>query len=171
MTRERWRNIPGWPGYKVSSNGRVKSVDRVLSDGRLCGGAMLKGAPDKDDYLYVSLCDGPRRRRIAVHVLVLEAFTGPRPDGQEARHGPGGRQDNRTVNLRWGTHRENEQDKWKTEHWKQREASPPETPITPVTLAEAVSSQVISGNLPGARMCRHRDPDFPKPAGRRSTAK
>ena len=33
--RKRWRRVPGWPGYKVSSRGgQVRSVPRVLGDGR-----------------------------------------------------------------------------------------------------------------------------------------
>ena len=36
--RERWRAVPGWPGYEVSDLGRVRSVPRILSDGRRAGG-------------------------------------------------------------------------------------------------------------------------------------
>jgi hypothetical protein len=43
-----------------------------------------------------------------VHRLVLEAFAGPCPPGQEALHGPGGGLDNRwPENLSWGTHSKN----------------------------------------------------------------
>jgi hypothetical protein len=30
----RWRPIPGWPGYEVSLDGRVRSLDRVVVDRR-----------------------------------------------------------------------------------------------------------------------------------------
>jgi hypothetical protein len=46
-----------------------------------------------------------------VHVLVAEAFLGPRPDGQEVCHIDGNPSNNQSCNLRYGTHRENEADK------------------------------------------------------------
>lgn len=98
--RERWRNVRRAPGYRVSSLGRVRSP-----------GGLLSPWPDRDGYLRVSLA----RESVLVHHLVLEAFHGPRPYGTEGCHGPGGRQDNRASELRWGTHRENEHDKRKTE--------------------------------------------------------
>jgi len=111
--RKRWRRVPGWPGYKVSSAGEVRSVPRILPDGRPHGGWWLTPTPDKDGYLTVLLCDGPRQRRAAVHVLVLEAYVGPCPPGHEGLHGPGGHQVNDLASLRWGTRRENERDKRK----------------------------------------------------------
>ena len=46
-----------------------------------------------------------------VHRLVLESFAGPCPVGKQACHRNGVRDDNRIENLRWGTKRENENDK------------------------------------------------------------
>ena len=102
--RERWRRVPGWPAYKVSSRGRVKSVPRRLANGRDHGGLPLKLRPDKDGYLYVRFSDGVRSQRFAVHRLVLLAFEGPCPEGMEVLHGPGGNQDDGVTNLRYGTH-------------------------------------------------------------------
>jgi hypothetical protein len=51
------------------------------------------------------------RKQYSVHVLVLLAFIGPRPDGQEACHGDGNPLNNRLENLRWDTHLANEADK------------------------------------------------------------
>jgi hypothetical protein len=46
-----------------------------------------------------------------VHQLVLRAFAGACPPGQETRHGRGGKLDNRwPENLCYGTHLENMQD-------------------------------------------------------------
>ena len=55
-------------------------------------------------YLVIKLSRGKTHY---IHTLVLEAFAGPCPPGKEACHGPGGRLDNRLVNLRWGSHIEN----------------------------------------------------------------
>jgi hypothetical protein len=106
---ERWRKVRRGPGYKVSSNGRVKSVDRILSDGRAAGGVMLTPWLDDDGYPTVTI----NGEDVPVHLLVLEQFHGPRPYGTEGCHGPGGRQDNRASELRWDTHRENVRDTWR----------------------------------------------------------
>jgi len=114
--RERWRRVRRGPGYKVSSEGRVKSLDRTLTDGRAAGGVMLTPWLDGDGYPTVTI----NGEDVPVHLLVLEQFHGPRPYGMEGCHGPGGRQDNRASELRWGTHRENEWDK-KRDRRKERE--------------------------------------------------
>ena len=124
--RERWRTVPGWRAYRVSSRGRVKSVPRMLASGREHGGTELTQTPDRDGYLYVTLRDGARSRRVHVAVLVLEAFDRAKPEGMEACHGRLGHQCNWwPSNLRWGTHRENEQDKRRTEVRNRREVSRP----------------------------------------------
>lgn len=51
-----------------------------------------------------------RRRCETVHSLVLEAFSGPRPEGQVARHLNGKITDNRSINLQWGTVAQNVND-------------------------------------------------------------
>jgi hypothetical protein len=91
----------------VSTLGRVRSVDRTLTDGREASGLELRPFPGKDGYLVVSLPGG----KVPVHVLVLGTFRGPCPEGRERLHGNGNHQDNRLRNLRYGTHEENERDK------------------------------------------------------------
>src|SRR5690606_38480338 len=44
------------------------------------------------------------------HVLVAEAFIGPRPEGAECLHGDGDHTNNMVSNLRWGTKSENQLD-------------------------------------------------------------
>ena len=46
-----------------------------------------------------------------IHVLVLEAFVGPRPDGHEACHNDGNTHNNDVSNLRWDTPANNQQDR------------------------------------------------------------
>ena len=100
---ERWRKITGHPGYEASDRGRVRSADRVLSDGRTAGGVLLVPTLDRDGYERVKL----GRRLVPVHVAVLLAWHG-RPEG---RHLNGDHRDNTPANLAWGSHRENERDK------------------------------------------------------------
>lgn len=51
------------------------------------------------------------RIRRTVHSLVLEAFMGPPPEGQQVRHKNGNRGDARLSNLAYGTQKDNEADK------------------------------------------------------------
>lgn len=110
---ETWARVPGVPGYQVSDMGRVRSLDRYVKarTGKLSHyqGQVLRPYPSGNNgYLTVQLPGGERR----VHLLVLEAFAGPCPEGMEALHGPGGKLDNRwPENLCWGTRSENMLDK------------------------------------------------------------
>jgi hypothetical protein len=113
-----WRPVVGWEDlYEVSDRGQFRSFDRWVRTSRgngvrLARGRSLKPMPDSRGRLHVVLCrEGNRQSRWA-HRLVLEAFAGPCPPGQEALHGPGGPGDNRwPENLHWGTHSENLMDK------------------------------------------------------------
>lgn len=109
MTAEQWRVVPGWAGYLVSDRGRVRSVERVLSDGRVAGGTELAQHPDKDGYLFVTLVQADLRWRVGVHMLICLAFRGARR-GREVRHLNDQPDDNRLANLRWGTRQQNRQD-------------------------------------------------------------
>lgn len=101
---EEWRAVPGYPDYEVSDQGRVRSYRR----GKL---RVLALPDDSRGYKKVTLCqDHSGRRGCKVHVLVLLAFVGPRPDGAVIRHLNGVRDDNRISNLAYGTPAENTQD-------------------------------------------------------------
>src|SRR5260370_570174 len=89
---ERWLPVPGYGGfYEVSDRGNVRSWRN-----RTCGkrGALLRQHRRTGGYLCVTLTLDGREARRSVHSLVLEAFKGPCPDGQEPCHGPGGQDDN-----------------------------------------------------------------------------
>lgn len=104
-----YKSIDGFPRYRIGSDGSIWSSTPRRKDRpwkRL--NPSRRGA---NKYLCVDLRNNGAKRRVYVHVLVLEAFVGPRPDGMEACHGPNGKDDNSVSNLRWGTHRENIQDK------------------------------------------------------------
>lgn len=100
---EEWRDIPGWPGYLVSDQGRVS---RLLSG---------KSRPPGSRYRYPTFSlrreRGGAQRAVHLHTLVLTAFIGPRPEGLEGRHLNGDQTDNRLANLAWGTRSENQQDR------------------------------------------------------------
>lgn len=113
---EVWLPISDYEGlYEVSNRGQVRSLDRrvrCVGNGmeatRVARGKLIRLVPTTTGYLRVHLRREGRGRTYNVHQLVLEAFAGPRPQGLVARHGPGGKLDNRwPENLCWGTQREN----------------------------------------------------------------
>jgi hypothetical protein len=107
---EIWAPIPGWDGYEVSSEGQVRSWRHQT--GRLLRPHILSVSKKRNGYLGVTLYIQPRMRYPLIHQLVLEAFVGPCPPGQEARHvDDSDRSNNSLRNLCWGTRKENAQDR------------------------------------------------------------
>lgn len=113
---EHWRAIPGWEGrYEVSDQGRVRSLTTwsrnqfgALSPSHGKVRALLK---DRRGYWRATLYRDNTQKRYAVHQLVMLAFVGPPPSGQEVCHNNGNPGDNRLVNLRYDTHSANLMDK------------------------------------------------------------
>lgn len=118
---ERWLPVVGFEGsYEVSDLGRVRSLDRlcpyervdqysgrVIKVHRRRRGQLLRPGRKSSGHLSVALGRGGSRD---VHRLVLEAFVGPCPDGQEALHEDDNPDRNCLTNLRWGTRSENLKD-------------------------------------------------------------
>lgn len=99
MTEE-WRPVVGFEGYDVSDQGRVRSWRTNAGKlGLTC--RLLR--PSGQRYLHVALARNGRMEHPNIHVLVLEAFVGPRPQGSWACHGPNGAMDNSVSNLYWAT--------------------------------------------------------------------
>lgn len=108
--KETWKPVVGYEGlYEVSDLGRVRSVNRVLRDGRKLTGRLLSPGRDKDGYLQVLLSVDGVRQMCKAHTLVLNAFVGP-SNGQMCRHLNDVKEDNRLDNLVWGTSQENYDD-------------------------------------------------------------
>lgn len=101
----KWRSVPGYEGYyEVSDQGDVRRIAR--SKGATVG-RILAHRVGTDGYPYVHLAKDAVHRNRAVHILVLEAFAGPRPPGMEACHNDGDKRNAALSNLRWGTPSEN----------------------------------------------------------------
>lgn len=97
------RQIPGWDDYYASEEGIIYSLR--ASRGREF--RPLKPGTGNSGYDHVILCQDGEQRVCRVHVLVTEAFHGPRPEKSEASHKNGNRRDNRPENLTWETSQEN----------------------------------------------------------------
>jgi len=111
---ERWASVTGWEGfYEVSDLGRVRSVDRYITNGGkpyLSSGRILKPGRGARGHLYVNFWQHSTPVTKYVHRLVLETFVGPAPEGTEGCHRNGDPSDNAVSNLEWGTHSENMRD-------------------------------------------------------------
>jgi hypothetical protein len=95
---ERWRECVNFPGYEVSSFGRVKSkkLHRPM--------ALRRG---KYGYLRARLWRDGNLTWVFAHKLVLEAFVGKCPEGMQAGHLDGKSDNNNLANLKWITPKEN----------------------------------------------------------------
>jgi hypothetical protein len=111
---EVWRPFPKYPVYEVSSLGNVRRVPGLARrlDGRQ---SFVRGGPIRlsrlpSGYLNWGPSVGGKQASELVHRAVAAAFYGPQP-GLVVRHINGVRDDNRLLNLEWGTFAENEADK------------------------------------------------------------
>lgn len=108
IDKSEWRPVPGYEGlFEVSDDGRVRSITRVIKSGlgkRTLKGRELKPSTHAKGYKLVSLRANNKRRSTAIHILVAEAFLGPRPDDSwVVTHIDGNPTNNRPDNLMWVT--------------------------------------------------------------------
>lgn len=105
MTREDWRSVPGYQGlYEVSSLGRVRSLPRMGTAGKVLVGATVRG------YQSVDLWCENQASNWRVNRLVATTFHRPALPGEVCRHLNGNSLDNRACNLAWGSEVENAAD-------------------------------------------------------------
>ena len=104
---EEWKDISTYEGlYQVSNFGNVKSLERVLPDGRHLRERILKGSI-VDGYRIVGLSKYGSRKMFYVHRLVAQAFVSNPKSLNEVDHIDTIRLNNRYDNLRWVTRSEN----------------------------------------------------------------
>ena len=106
---EEWRDIKWAPAYQVSSLGRVRSrckpgpKNSTRKPRLYATWSILDGSVTVYGYRSV-IIDGQRK---FAHVLVADAFLGPKPLGLEVNHKDANKLNNRTENLEYVTRREN----------------------------------------------------------------
>lgn len=103
---EEWRKIRDFPGYEVSSSGKVKSY---INNRHGIGQESHILKPVINQHGYETVCLGRNNRRL-VHRLTAEAFI-PNPNNYPlVRHLDDDPKNNNVSNLAWGTQTDNMQD-------------------------------------------------------------
>lgn len=102
MENEIWKPIKQYPGYEVSSLGRIKSYKVNKINGKLLSGKDSKG------YVGIDIRINGKTKQELLHRLVLSTFC-PVEGWEEltVNHKNGNRKDNRLENLEWMTISEN----------------------------------------------------------------
>lgn len=108
MTKEIWKQIRDYP-YSISNLGRVR---RDTNENNTFSGRILKGKFDKNGYHVVTIYRNGIASDFKVHFLVCYYFNGrPRGLQNQVRHLDGNPKNLDPSNLRWGTAKENAEDR------------------------------------------------------------
>ena len=91
------KTITEFENYKISENGRIFNKE----------GLELKQNLNKEGYYEIGLWKNNKRKTRRVHRLVGQAFLPNFYGKPEVDHKNRIRSDNRLINLKWATHREN----------------------------------------------------------------
>jgi hypothetical protein len=113
---EDWALVTNWPGYAASRHGEVASLPRIVHRRHTgwysVGARVLTNIRHRrGGYLMVALTVQDKTTKVFVHRLVLDAFVGRCPEGQQCRHLDGDPTNNHLSNLAWGTAAENATDR------------------------------------------------------------
>jgi len=99
---EQWKEIVGYPGYKVSNLGRVMGIH----------GKILAGSKTQHGYKTVLICpDVNTRKRLLIHRIVATAFIDNPDNKPTVDHIDRNKNNNCVENLRWATNHENNMNK------------------------------------------------------------
>jgi len=119
---EQWKDIEGWTGYQISSEGRVKSLNRHIEQLDRTGdtikvwhkGQIIKSHPNWAGYILTNLTRKGKTTKIAVHRLVAKSFILNPYNKKTVNHKDGNKANNRVTNLEWATLSENIQHAYDT---------------------------------------------------------
>jgi hypothetical protein len=118
MNSFKYRDVPGFPGYRVgvSVDGKVvvesnkkkgNWIDKSIGEWR----QMKVSKHKRGEYMLVTLIHEGKYTTFMLHRLVLLCFVGPPPKGKPlALHDDDNKMNNHPDNLYWGTHAQNMRD-------------------------------------------------------------
>lgn len=106
---EIWKDVIGYEClYEVSTEGRVRSVNRKDCRGNRIAGRVMKPRAINSGYLMIHLRDkSGKRKGVLVHRIVAEAFLPRETWKTQVDHINENKHDNAVSNLRWTTPKEN----------------------------------------------------------------
>ena len=130
------RELPNFPGYAISSTGRVFSVKYNLP--RQVHGTLYKG------YVRLGLRIDGQPRKMFLHRLVALAYCGPAPyPGAVVRHLDGNPLNNDASNLAWGTPQDNADDTRR--HGRRAHGSDVKTSRLTAEQVQSIRAEITSG--------------------------
>ena len=104
---EVWMPVSGYEdAYEVSNKGKVRSLDRQITTGRIKGKELTQTLLPCG-YLEVSLWSGNKGKHKRVHRLVAAAFCEKKSGHDDVNHKDGNKLNNCADNLEWCTRSEN----------------------------------------------------------------
>ncbi|MBC7383026.1 MAG: HNH endonuclease [Bacteroidia bacterium] len=112
INNEIWKSVVGFEGiYEVSSHGRIRSLDRQITDGRTEKGIRLrKGVllrQGKAIYINVALSKNKVKTTYLTHRIVATAFLSNIENKPCVNHKDSNKHNNNVSNLEWCTQSEN----------------------------------------------------------------
>ncbi len=105
------KNIPGWPGYQATSDGKIIGLEKIrdMPGGgtRIYHKRIMKKTIKKTGYFQLDLYQNGKHKTYHVHKLIAITFLGECPEGYQINHKDGNKLNNNVSNLEYVTPREN----------------------------------------------------------------
>lgn len=104
---EIWKDVVGYEGYyKVSSLGRIQTVERIVNAplgrvSRVVSPIIRKQQLSRGGYRQLTLSDADGQRTETVHRLVAAAFLPTQEGKEQVNHIDGNKDNNAVSNLEW----------------------------------------------------------------------
>lgn len=128
INTEIWKSVSGFDDFYEASNlGNIRSKDRIVKKfsfickkevNQFYYGKLLKQQTNKLGYKFIHIGINGKKYNIQSGSFILRAFAGEPKQNQVCCHNDGNPSNNLIENLRWGTHKENMEDRKKHGRYK-----------------------------------------------------
>lgn len=105
------RPCPSYPDYGVTANGVAYRMTKSPTNSKPVPYPVRMVKDSRCGYPTASIMRNRKQTAAYVHIMILDAFVGPRPDGMQACHNDGNHENCTLSNLRWDTRSANALDK------------------------------------------------------------